>query len=331
MAIAVEINTSMRESLQARAQRDGFVKVTVTLPTYGQGMPGEALVPADPPSLWEREAALVQAELGPQMFESGYRASAFGTLDFYVTPTGLDTLLQSRSIRALDRSGYHIPVSEDDGSLLAVRALVAQGGSAEVEVFLMSDAADYRIARDGSTVFQPSTALPDEIAAVWQALQASAPVVRSIGAVDRSPSRRGIPAVRAVIDQSALVALQESEQVLAIRPLGFVDRREARWSPTALAATAGDGRAEMSICVRETAVFSLRYRTPQTRARQEVAGRAALDDVLRPTGAALRQDSDFSVHCGSLFMNREQLQRLYAAKDPRVMWVQENTPVTSAL
>jgi hypothetical protein len=283
----------------------------------------------------EAKAEILLAELGQDAMTSGYWNNGIGQVGVYVNAKGLGIL--ANSTNAIDFSSdvtqsYRIRAYDADGSLDAIETTINAQGFADVEVFMNIDEGDYDIDRNGKTVFRPSPELSDQIARRLNNINTHH-VARSFKNYDASPIKAAAPSpsfgVR--IDKNAFYELRESEDVRAIRPVGFVDARQAKWPADVLKSAQVDGSAEVIITLRGGAVFSAKAGFMSTKAlkAQADANQRAIDDILTDadtssTSAVLASYAETgAIHARLPY---DGLARLYKNADPRILSIELNQP-----
>ncbi|MBF6649106.1 S8 family serine peptidase [Methylobacter sp. BlB1] len=288
----------------------------------------------------EAKAEALLAELGQDAMTSGYWNNGIGQVGVYVNAKGLGIL--ANSTNAIDFSpdatqAYRIRAYGADGSLDAIESIINEKGFAVVEVFLNIDEGDYDIDRNGKTVFRPSPELSDQIARRLNNINAH-PVARTFKNYDASPSRAPAPSpsFRARIDKNAFYELRESEDVRAIKPIGFVDARPAQWPADVLKSAQTDGSAEVIITLRGGAIFSAKagFMSPKALKAQADANQRAFDDILADADTSSTSATVASYAATGAIHARvpyDVLARLYKNADPRILSIELNQPAAEAM
>ncbi|WAK03339.1 hypothetical protein [Methylobacter sp. YRD-M1] len=287
----------------------------------------------------EAKAEVLLAELGQDAMTSGYWNNGIGQVGVYVNAKGLGLLANSTNAIAFSpdvTQAYRIKAYGADGSLDAIETAINAEGFADVEVFLNIDEGDYDIDRKGKTVFRPSPELSDQIARRLNNINAH-PVARTFKNYDASSSKAiaPSPSFQVRIDKNAFYELRESEDVRAIRPIGFVDARPAQWPADVLKSAQVDGSAEVIMTLRGGTIFSAKagFMSPKALKAQADANQRAFDDILADadtssTSAVLASyAATGAIHARVPY---DVLAQLYKNADPRILSIELNRPVAEA-
>jgi subtilisin family serine protease len=287
----------------------------------------------------ESKAGVLLAELGEYALTEGYWSNGIGQIGLYVNAKGLQVLANSASAVSFssdDTRTYRIRAYDDDGSLDAIESIINEKGFANVEVFLNVDEGDYDIDRKGKTVFKPSSALLDQITSRLNNIKIHK-FAKSFKNFDVTPSLAAVPSpsFRVRIDRNAFYSLRESDDVRAIRPVGFVDPRQSQWPADVLETAQADGSAEVIITLRGGSVFSTKAGSMSAKAlkAQARANQRAFDDILvnadtTSTSAVLASYADIgAIHARLPY---DSLKRLYKKADSRILSIELNRPVAEA-
>ena len=197
----------------------------------------------------ETKAQTVLAELGQNALKSGYWNNGISQMGAYANEAGLRVLAGSNNAISFTRDvthAYRIKAVDDDDSLETVEAAINTNGSANVDIFLSVDAADYDIDSSGSTVFKPSATMSQQTQNILDDMTSQN---YAIG-IKNAEKDANKPVIRANIDKNAFYALVERDDVRAIRPIGYVDPRTAQWPEEALEAAQEQGEAKIMITLR---------------------------------------------------------------------------------
>lgn len=334
LAFGAQVDPGDYASLLGEANSKGSARVLVTL---DDTVTLEA-IRADPAAVraeMESKAEILLAELGQDALASGYWNNGIGQIGVYVNADGLRILADSANAVAFMPDvthRYRIRANDDDGSLDAIEAAIAAKGSAEVEVFLNVDEGRYGIDRNGRTVFTPPAELPGRIVKRLHDIGAHESA-RAVEHFDHelTPAAEPSPSLRMKIDRDAFHELRESAEVRAIRPIGFVDPRPARWPADVLASAQADGVSEVVITLRGDTVLSAKTGAPPAAASTAQAGtnQRAFEDILADAGAAPASEVIASYpDIGALHMRLpyDALKRLYKNADPRILGIELNRP-----
>lgn len=332
LALGAQFDPGDYASLLGEANSKGSARVLVTLDDTVT-LEAIRIDPASVKAEMESKARILLAELGQDALASGYWNNGIGQIGVYVNADGLRILANSANAVAFMPDvthGYRIRANDADGSLDAIEASIDAKGFAEVEVFLNVD--EGGIDRSGGTVFTPPAELPDQIVKRLNDIGAHESV-RAVENLDLglSPAAEPSPGFRMKIDRNAFHELRESAGVRAIRPIGFVDPRPARWPADVLASAQADGVSEVVITLRGDAVFSARTGTLSATASkaQADANQRAFDDILADADAAPAAEVIASYpEIGALHMllPYDALKRLYKNADPRILGIELNRP-----
>jgi subtilisin family serine protease len=280
----------------------------------------------------EDKAQTVLAELGQNALKPGYWNNGIGQMGAYVNESGLRILAGSNDAIAFTRDvthAYRIKAADADGSLEAIESAINVRGSADVDVFLNVDAADYDIDSSGNTVFKPSTAMSKQAQHILDDMTRQD---YSKGIKNPEKADPNKPVIRANIDRAAFYALIEKDDVRALRPVGYVDSRAAQWPEEVLEAAKEQGEAEIMITLRGGELFSPKtgYMSAAAVKAQASANQRAFDNVLSGIGAPVPSaDASTSAEIGVLHIRLpfESLAKLYDGKDARILSVELNKPV----
>ncbi|MBP6075804.1 MAG: S8 family serine peptidase [Nitrosomonas sp.] len=279
----------------------------------------------------ETKAQTVLAELGQNALKSGYWNNGIGQMGAYANEAGLRVLAGSNNAISFTRDvthAYRIKAVDDDDSLETVEAAINTNGSANVDIFLSVDAADYDIDSSGSTVFKPSATMSQQTQNILDDMTSQN---YAIG-IKNAEKDANKPVIRANIDKNAFYALVERDDVRAIRPIGYVDPRTAQWPEEALEAAQEHGEAEIMITLRGGELFSPKtgYMSTAAIKAQANANQRAFDDILSRIGmSAPATESSANSEIGVLHTRLpfESLAKLYDGKDTRILSIELNKPV----
>lgn len=258
VALGATVAADEYATLLTEANTNGVVPVTITLEKLT--LADLSAVDAAKRAALNAKAKALLAELGSGALEGGYWKSDMGQIGVYVTPAGVRALAQTRLAETFmpDHSRkMRFRAHDLDGSLDAIDATINAGGNADVEVFLNVDAGDYDIGRDGQSHFRSSQALSDDIGKRLSNILSQG-YARGFKNLDTGPTRATqlSPSVRVTVDRNAFYALRESPDVRALRPVGYVDPRPARWPEEALTAAKEKGSVEILIALRGGSLYS---------------------------------------------------------------------------
>lgn len=185
----------------------------------------------------------------------------FGGLDFIVTPQGLEILKSSRQVRKIivANDWYESNLIADiDLSLSAINKVLSQNGSAVVEVTLAVDGSTYDIDRMSGV---PKLVISDSFQES-SAKRRSVDVLNSIGISDEPAKQFGknvlvdsqrvdkFGVITVNVDRPALATLARDPNVLAIKPVGYVDPRPQFFDPAAFEMAKSRGTADVLIQLR---------------------------------------------------------------------------------
>jgi hypothetical protein len=331
-----EIEPAEYEWLYQEASSKGHVRVLINLPEQVSLKRAKE----DPVSIRQStatQAAILRSELGTRAFDGGYWNNALGQVGLYVNTDGLKALSASTNARSFMADVTHRmrdTVYGVDGSLKAIEATLNATGFADVEIFLNIDEADYDLASDGRTVFRSVVGATAAISDRLQRLGTNS-WARGMTGIDISPTARYSPSFKARIDKNAFFALRECPDVRAMRPIGYVDHRPARWDRRALDRAATTGQADVLIAFRGGLTYSplTGYMSDRAVTVQTAAHDRALNDVLANAAIDLSSVLQRYSDTGSAYVKLSQaaLVRLYAGADARILSVDLNSPSADPL
>lgn len=334
--LAAGVDAAEMARLTRHAAEQGAVRVMVNF-EVGASLDAMAKGRESLRGVADQKAEALLAELGAEAWEAGRWRNGLGQIGFYVTPTGLQRLAASTvaaSFAADPTSGLRGRIREGDGSDTAIETALARDGEVEVEIALETDGAEHEVDRTGRARFRASR----EAGAEWQARVdriARKPWGRGIRRIDASAMAES-GSFRATIDRQAYAALRESDDVRAVRPIGFVDQRPSRWSTAALDEARATGTAEVVVTLRGSHSFSPKagFMSASSWKAQANSHSKVLAEVF--AGEATEQlgklsDNQLALGSVTLRLSAGAMERLYAARDPRVLDVSANVPVAKPL
>ncbi len=248
----------------------------------------------------------------------------------YVNESGLRILAGSNNAISFTRDvthAYRIKVVDDDGSLEAIKTAINNRSSANVEIFLNVDTAEYDLDNSGNTLFKPLPAMSEQVQSILNKINNEhfAKGI-SIAAIDENR-----PSIRANIDQNAFYALIEREDVRAIRPVGYSDSRAAQWPEEVLEAAKEHGEAEIAITLRGGGFSSAKtgYMSSAAIKTQANANQRAFDAILSRIGVSDSSENTSTNSEIGIFhikLSFEALAKLYDNADARILSIELNKP-----
>src|SRR5690606_9824578 len=245
LSLAAQYDASDYESLLDEANSKGFVRVLITLDdtvtlediTNKQASLSTAM---------KNKAQNVLVELDQNALKSGHWNNGIGQMGAYVNEIGLRVLAGSNNAISFARDvthSYRIKAVDDDGSLDAIETAINTNDSANVDIFLNTDAADYDLDNLGNTIFKPSPAMSEQTQRILSNINTEH-FDKGIKVTEIDENR---PLIRASIDRNAFYALIERDDVRAIHPIGYADPRKAQWPEEVLEAAKEHSEAEIMI------------------------------------------------------------------------------------
>ncbi len=279
----------------------------------------------------KNKAQNVLVELGQNALKSGHWNNSIGQMGAYVNEIGLRILAGSNNAISFARDvthSYRIKAVDDDDSLEAIETAINTNDSANVDIFLNTDAADYDLDNLGNTIFKPSPAMSEQMQRILSNINTEH-FAQGINVTEIVENR---PVIRASIDRNAFYALIERDDVRAIRPIGYADPRKAQWPEEVLEAAKEHGEAEIMIILRGGDFSSAKtgYMSSTAIKAQTNANQRAFDDILSKIGAsAPATDTSTGSEIGVLHIKLpfEALAKLYDDADARILSVELNKPV----
>ncbi|RYF76327.1 MAG: hypothetical protein EOO22_02355 [Comamonadaceae bacterium] len=329
---AAQIDPGDLARLTQLAQHRGAVRVMVSF-DVGASLDALAKRPAAVRAASAQKADALLAELGADAWEAGRWRNGLGQIGLYVTPAGLQRLAatsNAKSFGADPTSHYRTRGNEADGSHRAIEAALERNGEVDIEVVLETDEGEPEIEQSGKARFKPSKALNDELQARLARINQK-PWARRLRHVDGGALGESA-SFKARVDREAFAALRDSDEVRAVRPVGFTDVRPSSWSSAALDEARAKGSAEVIVTLRGAQTFSPKSGFMSAKA-WKAQGRAhsrLLGDLLGPDGDQEVQrltDNQAALGSVSMRLSAKALERLYAQKDPRILELSLNQPI----
>ncbi len=328
--MAAHYDASDYESLLDEANSKGFARVLITLDDTVT-IEDMASKRTSLRTVMKNKAQGVLNELDQHALKSGYWNNGIGQMGVYVTETGLRVLAGSNNAISFTRDvthAYRIKAVDDDGSLEAIETAIQNNGSANVDIFLNTDAVDYELDSLGNTLFKPSPAMSEQAQNILTNINnehfAQGINITEIG--------EGRPVILASIDRNAFYALIERDDIRAIRSVGYTDPRKAQWPEEVLDAAKEHGEAEIMMTLRGGDFSSAKtgYMSSAAIKAQANANYRAFDDILTKIGAStLSTDTSTSMEIGVLHIKLpfDALAKLYDVADAKILSVELNKPV----
>ena len=330
LSLAAQYDASDYENLLNEANSKGFARVLITL---DDTVTIEDMVSkgASLSAVMKNKAQNVLTELDQHALKSGYWNNGIGQMGAYVNEIGLRVLAGSNNAISFTRdvtTQYRIKAVDDDGSLEAIETAIQNNGSANVDIFLNTDAVDYELDSLGNTLFKPSPAMSEQAQNILTNIN-NEHFAKGINITEIGESR---PLILASIDRNAFYALIERDDIRAIRPVGYTDPRKAQWPEEVLEAAKEHGEAEIMMTLRGGDFSSAKtgYMSSAAIKAQANANHRAFDDILTKIGAsALSTDTSTSTEIGVLHIKLpfDALAKLYDNADARILSVELNKPV----
>jgi len=233
------------------------------------------------------KAQNVLNELGQNALSSGYWNNGLGQMGIYVNEAGIHILTGSKNAIAFTRDvthAYRIKAADADGSLEAIENSLFANGSVDVEIFLNINNTDYEIDSAGNTIFKPSSDMSVQAQAILANIVSQN---YAKGIKNQQYDFSSKPIFRANIDRTAFYALIESDDVRAVRPVGYKDTKIAQWPEEVIEAAKEHGEAEIIISLRGGEIFSPKtgYMPEAAIKAQARANQLAFEDILTKADA----------------------------------------------
>lgn len=328
-ANAADITPPEMEKLQTLVKQTGLVRVMVTL----ERVPMSRI--AQDKKALERDlnakAESLYAELGKSAFPAGRWTNNMGQIGFYTDAAGLKILATSSSVVAFapdptDRDRGH--AYNLDGSLDSIEEALNSSPTVSVDLILNTAEPAYSIQRDGTTKYLGTS----EVNTLLDRVMAE-PYAKGIQGIDRRLNPSLTPIVTATIDREAFYGLRDSTNVRALRIHGSQDKRQPIWPEEALAVARKIGKVEIAITLRGGSSYSLPGNMPAKAYQHQMdANTEALRDILKLAGVeALPSLSEAEAGLGMapVVMSLEQVTRLYANRDARILSINVNKGVAT--
>ncbi len=258
-----------------------------------------------------------------------------GQMGLHLTPDGLKILqVSSNALSFRPGTSEGLASHRTQPGFREVEAEVDRAGIAEVLVRLRNGVADYDLGRDGALTSRGGGDAVAEHRARGARLIAD--MAANTNAVDRARVQLAIQVQGAKptldvsglpmrIDRKALLGLANHADVAMISLAGFVDSRAPTFDNSAIDAATRSGTAEVMIVLRDPAhhiglskAEFQRRKAANTRAFEAVMSGI---DVTRP----FKDMSEFGAITARL--TPQELKRLYASNDKRVLRVALNRPM----
>lgn len=333
-ANAASVEPYAYQHLQAEAAKRGAAPVVVNLAALSMTELGDTGKTFALGALRER----LLGELGDEVVSDGLVDSGVGQISLFVTEKGLAKLRTSSNAISFwpGRSGPLVRHRLLPG-FRAAEAELARTGSVAISVSLRNESIAYRLNRDGSVSYEIAPRAADEhrervgrLVSALQQRQAKQP-----GAAFGTSSNMALAILNApskpfsaVVDWRALLALPHSAEVAQIELVGYVDDRPQVLDPDALDAAKRSGVADVILSVQSP--MSLTGLSAAEHGSMKRANGLAFASMLADSGSvhSFQDMSEFGVIAAQLTM--QQLERLYANRDRRLLGVMLNKPLGTA-
>ncbi|MCW5608587.1 MAG: S8 family serine peptidase [Nitrosomonas sp.] len=311
------------------ARSKGVVRVMVTL---DDTVSIEKMSDLDSikPSL-EIKAQQLLDVLGNDVFSYPVWNNRVGQIGVYVNENGLEKLKMSEKAISIQPDRTHlfrIRVFDEDGSVDKVEDSLSQNGFAEVELILNIEGIEYDLDQGNDTITRDQARLGELVAEKLQKLQ-NQPVGHELTNISIDSA---LPKAHAHIDRRTFYALLESEEVRAIRPVGFQDTRKAQWPEEVLEEAKEYGDAEILISLRGGELYTSKtgYMAESAVRAQAEAHQRTFEDILAAIGSPrVEASASTSAELGyfNAKLNYNELAQLYTYADPRILSVELNKVV----
>ena len=321
--------------MTATAKKNGAVAVVVHLApvSLAQLSADASGVKA---AMSDRVARMI-AELGSAARSGGRWDNGLGQLGISVTEAGLKILQTSGNAVSFypDRAWLErTALSNADGRLQAIEATLARQGYVDVQVTLNVDGLEFDTAQDGSLSYRSGPKSADSASRVARELLGGISNEEALGkssAASRFEALTGQsgaevnPEFTVRVTREGLEKLASSKEVRALRPVGFVDKRQVNLDPAAFSRAKANGTAEVIITIRDPLAGG-----SMSKASFEAATRSnkrTLDAVLSAAGvkSPMKDLSVFGAVAGHL--TASELSALRASGDARLLSIELNKPV----
>jgi len=319
----------------ATAKKNGAVPVVVHLaPVSLAQLSADA---AGVKAAMSDKAARVIAELGSAARSDGRWENGLGQLGISVTEAGLKILQTSGNLVSFyPDSPWHArtALSNADGGLQAIEAALAQQGYVDVQVTLNVNGLEFDTAQDGSVSYRSGPQSADSTARVARSLFADISNEEAVGkssAASRFEAFAGQtgvdvnPEFTVRVTREGLEKLASSKEVRALRPVGFVDKRQVNLDPEAFSSAETNGTAEVIITIRTPLAGGALSKDSFEAATR--SNKRTLDAILSAAGvkSPMKDLSVFGAVSGHL--TASELSALRASGDARLLRIELNKPV----
>ena len=274
----------------------------------------------------------LKAELGNAAFTEGSWESESGQIGVYIKAAGISILQNSQNALAFtidptDKS--RITAMDLDGSLTALRKVLRTRSEVDAEIILDTQSAKYQLLQDGSTritnVGEVIIEANSLIEKIRENLQKSGHSESTLILDNALPIK-----ITTSINKKKLLLLQNHPDVRGIRPIGYQDPRTTYWSAGASDIAEKEGQVEVSISLRGGLLFSpdLNWNSRGGK-NQAMANREAMTKILADANIKMPQSDPVGDSIGSfqMILTKDQLSRLRAKNDPRILELRENRPL----
>ncbi|VAW49587.1 Tyrosyl-tRNA synthetase, mitochondrial, partial [hydrothermal vent metagenome] len=345
LALSADYHKDDYEKLLKEANKNGVASVLIALEKAPLVEIQSSLITVA--SRTDSQAELLINELGKETSRTGYWNNSIGQIGLYVTAKGLQKLIDTDlaiSFMPDSTRTSRIRAEGEDGSLKEIESLLDKQGFANVEVFLNIDGIEYDISTTGGEdSYKPissskltGVATAANIATSLITSSSNTQGIELISSTATSMRLKNKPSFTAKIDREAYLDLRENENVRAIRPIGFIDKREAYWSAEAMELSAKNPEKNMDIIIslRGGELFSSRtgYMSTSAVTSQENAHARAINSVFTNAGLPPSFNSRYDkTGAYSVALKYSELKKLYAQKDNRILSLELNKPVAKVM
>lgn len=326
--IAAQSDPSEFARLMAEAQARGVVRVMVSV-DQAVGLDDIRTPNSAARRRVEQKTSALLAEMGDSVLRAGYWSNDAGQVGFYARPTALRFLQNSGNAHAFGRdptSALRRRVPDADGRVAAIELALAGGKPVDVEIVLNTDGVSFEYDASGAVRYQPM----DSVAVMQarDALQAGFPASTTRFEIP-TPT---LPLLRAKLKLEDYIALVESPFVRSLSPVDFKDARQAEFDDAALQEARRSGSADVVMELRTTHPYNpgSGYMSAGSWQRQAATLRSVFAQILREHWSTAPKSDMSEFGAVSIRLSAAALEKLFQARDPRILSLKLNRPVAHA-
>ena len=332
-ATAASVRPNELAQLTAQAGKDGAAAVMVHLAPVTLEALGKDLAGVN--KTMSQLAQRLLTELGQEAWQAGKWDNGAGQLGIYVTPTGLKILQNSGNAESFTLGqtwNRRTHVNKLDGTLAELERQVLQNGVVDVVVTMNVDGLDYDHGPDGHIAFKGTSATHADFSAKASRVLQSLFITEASNKIsaEQSVAQFGTakaafnPQVTLRVNRQGLIKLAANPDVRKLTPLGFTDARQREFANEVLDKARQHGSVRVTIAVR-TPLDSGALSSSSWKASL-AANQRVLDDILASANVRSQVKSMpiFGSAIGTLTI--DELERLYASSDSRLLQVRMDGP-----